>query len=339
MLLALASSLPLALRRRRPAVVLAVVVAAQVGLELADAYGPGWLAATFAAYTLTSRSPAMTPRRILLVVGAACIPVTIVSLLADRNPLTFLPSVIVLTLVMLIGDRVRRSRDLARQIATQAAEQQRQAAEQALRDERTRIARELHDVVAHSLSAMVIQAAAARRQLTGDLARAEQVLLDVEATGRSAMHEMRRVLGVLRSDGSATAQLAPQPSIEMIAELVEAAGDLPVRLHVADDASLADVPAAVGVSAYRVVQEALTNVRRHAGVVRVVDVTVCRSAGELAVEVVDDGRGASVPERAGGFGLVGMRERVGMFAGTLVTGPRQGGGWRVRAVFPLDVAA
>jgi signal transduction histidine kinase len=128
----------------------------------------------------------------------------------------------------------------------------------------------------------------------------------------------------------------PQPSVDSISELVDAAADLPVRLHTGDAGDLADVPAAVGVSAYRVVQEALTNVRRHAGIVHAVDVTLCRRAGELVVEVVDDGRGASVAEDTGGFGLVGMRERVGMFAGTLIAGPRPGGGWRVRASFPID---
>ena len=295
MVLAVASALPIVVRRRAPIAVLVVVATAQVGLELAGAGGPGWLAAMLAAYTVGSRSPAATPRRILIAAGLAAVPVTVAALVADVNPAVFVPSFVVVTLVMIVGDRARRGRELSREISVQAAEQQRHEAEQALQDERRRIARELHDVVAHSVSVMVIQAAAARRQLTANPDQASQALLDVEATGRTAMHEMRRVLGVLRGDEPSLA-LGPQPSLLAIEDLVEAASDLPVRFDCAAPAELADVPAAVGLSAYRVVQEALTNVRRHAGPVRAVEVSLRRRPGQLVVEVADDGRGA---ERAG----------------------------------------
>lgn len=334
-LLAVASALPLSVRRHAPMLVLLVVATAQVGLELAGADGPGWLAAMFAGYTVASRSPNVTPRRILIGVGLAAIPVTAAAIVADVNPAVFIPSAVVITLVMIVGDRVRRGREMGRAIAVQAAEQQRHEADQALQDERRRIARELHDVVAHSVSAMVIQAAAARRQLTVNPDQASQALLEVEATGRTAMHEMRRVLGVLRGDEPAPA-LGPQPSLSAIDDLVEAASDLPIRFTCAPQDELADVPAAVGLSAYRVVQEALTNVRRHAGVVRAVEVNVRREPRQLVVEIADDGRGASVSAGPAGFGLIGMRERVGMFDGTLVAGPRPGGGWRVRATLPMD---
>ncbi len=149
------------------------------------------------------------------------------------------------------------------------------------------------------------------------------------------MNEMRRILGVLR-DEDGLRQLAPQPSLIDLDELVATAADLPVTVH--SSGQLGDLPPGVEVSAYRIVQEALTNVRRHAGPVRQVDVNVARASGHLVVEVSDDGRGASVTPSPNGFGLVGMRERVAAYDGELVAGPRSGGGWRVRATFPLRVA-
>ena len=157
-------------------------------------------------------------------------------------------------------------------------------------------------------------------------------------TSHDVVNQMRRILGVLRSDrgdrgdGDSGADLAPQPSLSALGELVAAASDLPIELHT--DGDLDGVPAAVELSAYRVVQEALTNVRRHAGRVDRVAVAVQRADGRLTVTVEDDGRGASTLTHDPGFGIIGMRERVGMFGGTFEAGPRSGGGWRVRAVFP-----
>lgn len=154
----------------------------------------------------------------------------------------------------------------------------------------------------------------------------------MEATGRDAMAEMRRILGVLRDDGGEVA-LAPQPSLAALTGLVEASTDLPVEVHL--DGDLESLPPGVEVSAFRIVQEALTNVRRHAGPVRRVDVSVRRDDGALTVEVADDGRGASADATPAGFGLVGMKERVAAYKGELHAGPRSGGGWRVRATFPV----
>lgn len=122
----------------------------------------------------------------------------------------------------------------------------------------------------------------------------------------------------------------------MLRRPIEFALDLPVTVHIAGD--LADVPSGVEVNAYRIVQEALTNVRRHAGMVRKVEVSVVRQNGSLTVEVDDDGRGAAADQSAAGFGIVGMQERVTAFGGRLTAGPRTGGGWRVRAVFPVPAA-
>jgi signal transduction histidine kinase len=223
-------------------------------------------------------------------------------------------------------------------------------AEQAVAAERARIARELHDIVAHHLSVVVLQAAGARA--SGQ--PADGALEKIERSGRQALTEMRRLLGMLHEPGEAP-ELTPQPGLgelRALAESVRAAG-LPVGLVVdGDDAA---VPAAVGVSAYRIVQEALTNVLKHAGSARAEVIVGC--AGDaVTIEVTDDGGGllaALVPagpawegsQRAdtalagGGRGLAGMRERVALFGGELVAGPRSGGGFAVRARLPLGGGA
>lgn len=335
--LAILSTVPLAGRRLWPLPTLLVLVAAQVVLQIKNADGPSWLAAVLAAYTFTTGNSRMTGRWILVVGGGSVALIVALNVGFGGSLLKVLPGAAFLTMVMIVGDRIRRGRELGREIATRAREQHRLDAERQLQDERSRIARELHDVVAHSMSVMIIQAAAARRQLASNPDRASEALVNIESTGRAAMHEMRRVLGVLRGDRPGI-ELAPQPSLDVLAELVANSADLPVQLRQPDPDELADLPPALGLSAYRVVQEALTNVRRHAGMVTVVDVVVRRDAHALTVEVLDDGRGASAFSDRAGFGLVGMRERVGMFAGQLTVGPRVGGGWRVRATFPLPAS-
>jgi signal transduction histidine kinase len=193
----------------------------------------------------------------------------------------------------------------------------------------------LHDVVAHSVSLMVIQTAAARRSLH-DTAKADAVLLTVEETGRAALQEMRRILGVLRDADDGEALRSPQPGLAAIEALAAAATDLPVVVRT--DGDLGRLPSGVELSAYRIVQEALTNVRRHAGPVSRVEVAMVRRNGSLVVEVADDGRGAAALHDASvdSYGLIGMRERVAACDGELLAGPRPGGGWRVRATFPVE---
>ncbi len=260
-----------------------------------------------------------------------------------------------------IGDNLQRRRHAVANLGERAdrAERERELlARERVRDERTRIARELHDVIAHSLSVMVIQAGAARRQLPHDPQRAAEVLAAVESTGREAMDEMRRVLGVLRSDREPDVGLSPQPSLADLPDLIAASPDVPVHLHT--EGSFAGLTPGVELSAYRVVQEAITNIRRHAGTVSSVDVWLRCEDGDLTVEVSDDGRRVwpdvspelrasglvtvEVREQAArtwtdrlrlpGFGLIGMRERVSAFGGELTAGPRPEGGWSVRARFP-----
>jgi signal transduction histidine kinase len=210
-------------------------------------------------------------------------------------------------------------------------------AREAVRVERTRIARELHDAVAHTVSVMTLLTAGVRRQLAADPGRASEhdVLLGVERLGREAVEELHRAVGVMRGDAAPpdVAPLAPQPRLADIDELasrVRAAG-LPVEVHVTGQARL--LPAGLEFTAYRVVQEALTNSLKHAGPARAT-VDIGYEAARLSVVVADDGNGA--PEASGtGHGLVGMRERVTLYGGEVTAGRRRNGGFAVRATLPV----
>ena len=238
-----------------------------------------------------------------------------------------------------LGDNVRTRRAYMIELERTAAhaEAQRQAeARHAVADERTRIARELHDVVAHSMSVMVVQAGAARRVLDANPQQAAAALEAIETTGRESLDEMRRILGVLRSDDEQL-ELAPAPSIDDFGKLVdhcEQAG-LPVTFTVEGDP--VDLPASLELSAYRIVQESLTNTLKHAGPARA-SVSLAYAESSLRVKVEDDGHGAAADSNGAGAGqgLVGMRERVEAFGGTLSAGPRPGGGFAVAAVLPFE---
>lgn len=214
--------------------------------------------------------------------------------------------------------------------------------------ERTRIARELHDVVAHAVSVIVVQADGASYALRSDPDLAQQAVRTISETGREALMELRRLLDVLRSDTDEPGTRTPQPDVAALPDLVarfEAVG-LPVEHTVRGDVDA--LPAAVGLGVYRIVQEALTNALKHAGVGALASVRVERVGGLVEVEVRDDGGrsggepGAVVPHRltsvSGGNGLTGMRERASVLGGTFVAGRTPKGGWRVRATFPVDVA-
>ncbi|HEY8371337.1 MAG TPA: sensor histidine kinase [Pseudonocardiaceae bacterium] len=212
-----------------------------------------------------------------------------------------------------------------------------QKAKIAVVEERNRIARELHDVVAHAVSVMVVQADGASYALKTDPELAAQALNTISDTGRKALAEMRRLLGVLRSDTDIRGERAPQPDVSRLGDLAEEMRKvgLPVRVHMQGD--LSDLPTAVGLSLYRIAQEALTNTLKHAGPGASADVSVQRRDDRVELLVQDDGLGVQTPDLAsGGNGLIGMRERVSVYGGTLEAGPRPGGGWQVRAVIPLN---
>ena len=217
--------------------------------------------------------------------------------------------------------------------AARAAAVERQA-EQAVADERARMARELHDIVSHNLSVVVLQAAGAQAAGSPDAGTLEKI----ERSGRQALVEMRRLLGVLRQPGDPAAgpRLAPQPGLVELAALLDGvrAAGLPVTLAI--DGDPARLPAAVDISAYRIVQEALTNVLKHAGQATAA-VSVRCGSDEVLIEVTDDGAGLPAGGPGGaGHGLAGMRERVALFGGDLAAGPRPGGGFGVRARLPLN---
>ncbi|MGH8860759.1 MAG: sensor histidine kinase [Jatrophihabitantaceae bacterium] len=235
---------------------------------------------------------------------------------------------VALIALWLLGVFVRNRQQ--ERLLTARAEAIERGARVAVAEERARLARELHDVVSHNLSVVVVQAAGARASGAVNASTLEKI----ERSGRESLVEMRRLLGVLRSDGEDPA-LAPQPGvadIEALAEQVRAAG-LPVEVTVEGDCR--DLPPAIDLSAYRIVQEALTNVLRHAGPARAV-VTIRCDRHAVTIDVDDDGCGASSESTNAGHGLIGVRERVALFGGELIVGPRPTGGFAVSARLMRD---
>ncbi|MPY92492.1 MAG: sensor histidine kinase [Acidimicrobiia bacterium] len=246
----------------------------------------------------------------------------------------------------LIGDAMRHRLEREAALVERAEQfewEREENARRAVVDERVRIARELHDVVAHHVSVMGVQAGAARRVLDRRPDRAAEALAVVEASSRQAVDELRRLVGFLRTEldggGRAADSLAPQPGLARLGDLVTESrtGGLDVHLHL--DGEPGTVPDSVELSAYRIVQEALTNTRKHARATAA-EVTVRYRADRLEIEVDDDGHAAlAASQHEEGHGLVGMRERVTLHGGTLEAGPRAQGGFRVAARFPLRGAA
>ncbi|MEU4552150.1 sensor histidine kinase [Micromonospora violae] len=230
----------------------------------------------------------------------------------------------------------RREHELREQ-AEELRRSQTEARERAVLGERVRIARELHDVVAHHVSVMGVQASACRRVFDRDQGKARAALTAIEQSARTAVDELRRMLGVLRTSAGADAAPPTAGGVERIDELVERAraAGLTTTLGVYGDAVA--LPESVSQAAYRVTQEAVTNTLKHAGAT-LLDVRVRYLAHDVEVDVTDDGRGGG-RANAAGLGLIGMRERVTAHDGDLEAGPRAGGGWRVRARFPLAAPA
>jgi signal transduction histidine kinase len=231
--------------------------------------------------------------------------------------------------VIIRGRRLRTAE--LEQLTEELARQRDLQAEAAVAIERGRIARELHDVVAHNVSMMVVQAGAAERVLEGGQPDVRQALGAIAGTGRETIDEMRLLLGVLRGDDGLA--LAPQPGLGDLDQLVRNVADAGVRVDLRVEGEPAPLPPGVELSAYRIVQEALTNVIKHAGPASA-EVIVRYDAAGVEVEVRDDGRAASA-QTSGGNGLIGMRERVAMLGGELQAGARRGGGFAVLARLPM----
>ena len=246
---------------------------------------------------------------------------------------------VVIALPCLLGVAIRSLRQRERELAARATELQREREEkarQAVFEERVRIARDLHDVVAHHVSVMGIQAGAARRVLDRHPEKATGALSSIEASSRQAVAELHRLLGFLRRSGEAD-HLGPQPGLAQLQDLVAqvARGELTVDLSVEGDPR--PLPPMLDVSAYRIIQEALTNSLKHSGGATAA-VRVRYLPTSLELEVLDDGRAGSRrrTDGVGGQGLIGMRERASLHGGRLSVGPRPGGGFAVRASFPLN---
>jgi len=215
--------------------------------------------------------------------------------------------------------RLERERDAQAQIATAA--------------ERARIARELHDVIAHNVSVMVVQADGASYALRRDPERAGQALAAISRTGRQALAEMRRLLGVLRSDDE-RAGLAPQPGLDQLRELLDQAREAGMSVSFTLEGPARPLPEGAELAAYRVVQESLTNTRKHGGLAAAAAVTLRYEPDGLLLQVTDDGLGAAAAAEGPGHGLTGMRERIELYGGTVRAGPLPGGGYQVTARLP-----
>jgi signal transduction histidine kinase len=325
---------PISLRRFFPLSMLGVSLVATLAATTSGviplvAMGAPATALAILLYMVASE----VPRRRSLLAFAVCCTATTTLLLASRlvDPaqhwedtlfgFSFMGLVLAMGWTLGFATRERRRH---------AEESVARRAEQAVAEERLRIARELHDIVAHSMSVIAVKAGIGNHVADARPAEAREALRVIEATSRGSLAEMRQLLGVLRSEVDGPA-LAPAPSPAGIPVLVERARDAGVTAELSlDDTS--GLPEGIGLSVYRITQEALTNVVRHAAPTRCV-VTVAVDAEAVRVEVVNEG--PLVDQGPGGHGLIGMRERVAVYGGTFTAGPREEGGWRVFAEMPL----
>jgi signal transduction histidine kinase len=335
-LLIAAAFLPLAFRRRLPVTALMVTAAAAALYEV-TANPPSFttVGVLIALYTVG----AWTDRKRLLLWGSIAGVVLLAAALPDLTSELFGADVVrniaVLAAAALLGDATRSRRAYVVEVERRAAEAERTREDDARRrvdEERLRIARDLHDVTAHSLSVIAVQSGAAAHVLDSDPEEARRSLTAIRDTSRNALQELRAMLGVLRGAEDDAAPLAPTAGLARLGDLVRPLEDAGVSVDVATEGEIGDVPAVVDASAYRIVQEALTNVLRHVGKGRV-GVTVRREEDALVLEVLDDGPETGPGEE--GHGIAGMRERVQALGGTFEAGPRQGGGWSVTARLPV----
>jgi signal transduction histidine kinase len=331
---------PVAVRRRWPLGALVVSCVGVLVHILAD-WPEGALPATVLLLTYTVGAWCSTRRGL---VGVGVVSVVVVLLGLGDSPGLDAVGVVAVILqfaaVWAIGVALRSRRaatDARVREADERAEAERQSAARVLAEERLRIAQELHDVVAHSMSVIAVQAGVGAHVLDERPDQARAALEAISATSRGTLTELRRLLGVLRDSDGARSH-APAPGLSDLPHLVDEVrtAGVPAALHV--EGHPGAVHAGVELSAYRIVQEALTNVIKHAGHPTRVDVNVRYAPYGLSVEVVDDGRGAAQvrngDSEGSGHGLIGMRERVDVWGGELTVGPAPGGGYRVRAQLP-----
>ncbi len=332
----------LLLRRSFPVVLAGATSALLLAQAATGAQLTSMLTSAIVVMVITFSVSLHLPRRAALGAGSVLLLGTWADLLLQPGQEYSVASELVFTGVVVVGlpwvagQAVRRYRERVlelEQLTRELAEEREQRAGLAVLDERHRIAREMHDVVAHSVSLMVVQAGGARRMLDSDLAASREALLAVEDVGREALAELRRVLGLLRGT-SEPLGLRPQPGTAELAGLVAGARGSGLAVDLTVEGVPRPLQAGADLVVYRVVQEALTNAVKHAHATRAA-VRLVWQPGTLEVEVLDDGHGPLVPAQ-GGHGLVGMRERLAAYGGELATGPGAGGGFAVRARIPLE---
>jgi signal transduction histidine kinase len=336
-LLVLGFTVPLAWRRRAPLTVLAIAIAAVLvygEVESAGSHQTLILAIALASFTAGYELP---PRRAWAAPAIIVAADALATIALGQDGGEFVFVAVIYVGPWAFGQALRRRGHRVDELAARAdqLELERQRAEvEAVEAERARIARELHDVVSHSISVIAVQSQAIRRRLGPEHEREAADLAGVETTARQAMVEMRRLLGVLRSDGERL-PLAPHPGLDQLPRLVEQVRASGLEVDVSVSGEPLALPPGVDLAAYRIVQEALTNALKHAGTARAT-VAVGYEAGTIALTVVDNGVGANA-NGGGGHGLLGMRERVSLYGGTLETGAAgAAGGFRVHAVLPVQ---
>ncbi|OFW73052.1 MAG: hypothetical protein A2Y55_09075 [Actinobacteria bacterium RBG_16_68_12] len=318
-------TLSLAWRRRAPLVVLAVAIVTMLLANLVsalDAPATPAIALVVAVYSVGAHTAGL--RASIGALGVA----GVIGVTAARQ----LSLADVLFIAMIVGGAWLAGRAIRhRRLRETQLEREKAEAEAAIAEERTRIARELHDVVAHAISVIVLQARGGRKLLDAEPEEARQALDAIERTASQALGEMRRLLGLLR-ESDAELALAPQPTLSRLEDLVGQVREAGLPVEVAVEGEPRELPPGVDLSAYRIVQEALTNALKHAGPATA-RVTVRYGDGELDLEISDDGVGAGNGGGAG-QGLAGIRERVAVFGGDVETGQRPEGGYAVRARLP-----
>ena len=336
--------IPVVFRRKNPTAAFAAAVAAGA-LEIIVGAGP--VGSDFAIVVLLYTVAAYRPRRVSVPALITCLLGSAVAVAAWAPRIGTLDQIFVGSVMFggtaliawVLGDSMHYRRGYLIALEDRAArlEAERDAqAQVAAAAERARIARELHDVIAHNVSVMVVQADGAGYALQADPERARQALAAISRTGRQALTEMRRLLGVLR-DGDESAGLAPQPGLDQLRELIDQARAAGMSVSLTLEGTARPLDEGAELAAYRVVQESLTNTRKHGGLAVAAAVTLKYAEGGLLVQVTDDGRGvpAAEPATATGHGLTGMRERIAMYGGTVQAGPLPGGGFQVSALLPI----
>jgi signal transduction histidine kinase len=341
-LLAVALCVPFVFHRRFPVAAITVACCALVLYAVGryNAYPGLPIFVLVAGVSLHS-----TRRRALLAAGLAAVALSVAVWLQPERVATastWVASLLAVAVAWLWGENLRNRRarwaameERARRLEAEREERDRQA----VTDERLRIARELHDVVAHSMSVIAVQSGVANHVIDSRPAQARQALATIEATSRSALVELRRLLGVLRQGDDPVASLEPNPGMAEIGRLADQIRSAGVEVELKIEGEPGELPPGVDLSAFRIAQEGLTNVLKHGG--GVARVLVRYSPGAVAVEIADDGRAGTdgAPAEGTGHGLIGMRERVAVFGGQLTAGPVPGGGYRMAARLPYAAAA